>query len=81
MRRIGARRYFTRTSIPARERSKTMFEKLLEILEFNETAIMALERLDLADVLPVITVMKENRRKIEALQEEAEKTDEQTEGK
>lgn len=58
-----------------------MFEKLLEILEFNETAIMALERLDLAGVLPVITVMKENRRKIEALQEEAEKTDEQTEGK
>lgn len=68
-------------SIPARERSKTMFEKLLEILEFNETAIMALERLNLADVLPVITVMKENRRKIEALLEEAEKTDEQTEGK
>lgn len=58
-----------------------MFEKLLEILEFNETAIMALERLNLSDVLPVITVMKENRRKIEALQEEAEKTDEQTEGK
>lgn len=70
-----------RMSIPARERCKTMFDKLLEILEFNETAIMALERLDLADVLPVITVMKENRRKIEALQEEAEKTDEQTEGK
>lgn len=58
-----------------------MFEKLLEILEFNETAIMALERLNLADVLPVITVMKENSRKIEALQAEAEKTDEQTEGK
>lgn len=58
-----------------------MFEKLLEILEFNETAIMALERLNLADVIPVITVMKENRRKIEALQDEAEKTDEQTEGK
>lgn len=57
-----------------------MFEKLLEILEFNETAIMALESLSLSDVLPVITVMKENRRKIEALQAEAEKTDGQTEG-
>lgn len=57
-----------------------MFEKLLEILDFNETAIMALERLNLADVLPVITVMKENRRKIEALQAEVEKTDGQTEG-
>ena len=51
-----------------------MFEKLLEILEFNETAIMALERLNLGELLPVITVMKENRRKIEALQEEAEAT-------
>ena len=51
-----------------------MFDKLLEILEFNETAIMALERLNLADVLPVIAVMKENRRKIEKLQEEAEGT-------
>ena len=51
-----------------------MFDKLLEILEFNETAIMALERLNLADLLPVITVMKENRRKIEALQAEAEAT-------
>ena len=51
-----------------------MFDKLLEILEFNETAIMALERLNLADLLPVITVMKENRRKIEALQEDAEGT-------
>lgn len=49
-----------------------MFDKLLEILEFNETAIMALEGLNLADVLPVITVMKENRRKIEKLREEAE---------
>lgn len=57
-----------------------MIDKLHEILEFNETAIMALERLNLADVLPVITVMKENRRKIEALQAEAEKTDGQTEG-
>ena len=51
-----------------------MFDKLFEILEFNETAIMALERLNLADLLPVITVMKENRRKIEALQAEAEAT-------
>lgn len=51
-----------------------MFDKLLEILEFNETAIMALEGLNLADVLPVIAVMKENRRKIEALQAEAEET-------
>lgn len=51
-----------------------MFDQLLEIQEFNETAIMALERLNLADVLPVITVMKENRRKIEKLQEEEEKT-------
>ena len=53
--------------------NKTMFDKLLEILEFNETAIMALERLNIADVQPVIAVMKENRRKIEKLQEEAEK--------
>ena len=55
-----------------------MFDKLLEILEFNEAAIMALERLNLADVLPVITVMKENRRKIEALQEDLQEDAEGT---
>lgn len=59
-------------------RSKRMFDRLLEIQEFNETAIMALEGTGLADVLPVITVMKENRRKIEALREEAEKNDGET---
>lgn len=53
---------------------ETMFDKLSEILEFNETAIMALEGLNLADAQPVIAVMKENRRKIEALQNEAEGT-------
>lgn len=50
------------------------FNKLLEIADFNETAIMALEKTNIADVLPVITVLKDIRKKIELLKEDAERS-------
>ena len=55
-----------------------MNDKISEISDFNETAILALKQTNIADVKPVITVLKEMRRKIDALKDDIERMEQIT---